>query len=851
MLEIGSKFGDYTVIELLGKGAMGAVYRISDGTSDYALKIMSAQFDDPQKRHEWRKRFAREAEVAMKVRHKNLIEVYDVGEDPATRLCYILMEYVGGGTLTDRLKAKGKLDIREAVAITMHIANALSAAHSIGVVHRDIKPDNIMFTTDGVPKLADLGVARYSDSESETTVTKTEMIIGTPAYMSPEQMLNSHNVDARADIYSLGIVFYEMLTGLRPNQGSTIVELMAKAIKGEELPDVRELRPEVSAALSYVLSKMVAQKAENRPASAAEAAKLVYDAANGKLVVKNGERGMGNGERGNGEGGIGNGERKGRWMQLLILSGGLLLAAVAATPFFMYKSRTSQSATEEESVVKTVYVTNVINVVKERFDATSTAVKARPAEGPPAATKTHVADLPRTGDAKSSGIANQPAATGPIKKIEIFPRLDRDKKAWAYSFERALERTDGWEKPGFDDSKWLRAPGGFGHREDQADVRRASINTEWKTPNLYLRRHFNWDGGPVSRAVFELFFDDKVYVYLNGRLVYNRRGSCVYWELGEVDPLIFSGALKKGDNVLCIEVTALRAASYFDCGLRVETGDCVRKALRNDIRKVKTAAGTWTVRIDNGIVCLGNGRDRALNPEPTGELEIPSELDGLVIQDLNVNCFGKCKSLRKVKIPEGVRAIRQFAFDECSELEDIYLPDSVEWIGDKAFFETKLRRLDIKNTGILCDEALDRCALEEIAASPENPTYIVKDGVLYDRVRRAVVKCPVSRKGYKFPKGIEAIYSDAFQWSKLKSVVIPQSVKLVGNAVFHGCSSLESVEFKGDEPEAVDEGLFDGAPENLVVYVKRGAKGWTDEKGRHLGKWPVGDPDARPIRYTK
>ena len=297
MLEIGSKFGDYTVMELLGKGAMGEVYRITNGRTDYALKIMSAKSDDTQKVHEWRKRFAREAEVAMKVRHKNLIEVYDVGEDPETHLCYILMEYVGGGTLTDRLKAKGKLEIREAVAITMHIASALSAAHSIGIVHRDIKPDNIMFTTGGVPKLADLGIARWTGSDGDTTVTKTEMIVGTPAYMSPEQMLNSHNVDPRADIYSLGIVFYEMLTGLRPNQGSTIVELMAKAIKGEELPDVRELRPEVSAALAYALSRMVAQKAESRPQSAAEAARLVYDAATGKILVKKPKPGSVDGKR--------------------------------------------------------------------------------------------------------------------------------------------------------------------------------------------------------------------------------------------------------------------------------------------------------------------------------------------------------------------------------------------------------------------------------------------------------------------------------------------------------------------------------------------------------------------------
>ena len=136
----------------------------------------------------------------MKVHHRNLVEVYDVGEDPQTHLCYILMEYVGGGTLSGLLKRRGRLEIREAVAITIHIAGALAAAHRHGVVHRDIKPDNIMFAADGTPKLADLGIARVSDGEAETTLTKTNMIVGTPAYMSPEQMLNSHGVIGRAHV---------------------------------------------------------------------------------------------------------------------------------------------------------------------------------------------------------------------------------------------------------------------------------------------------------------------------------------------------------------------------------------------------------------------------------------------------------------------------------------------------------------------------------------------------------------------------------------------------------------------------------------------------------------------------
>lgn len=282
LLKIGGKFGDYDVIKLLGKGGMGEVYLLRSPTNGefYAAKIMFPPKDCDA--HEWRSRFANEASIAMKIRHSNLIRVYDVGEDPDTSLCYILMEYLSGGCLSDRLRKKGRLSIRESVSITLQIAMALEVSHRAGIVHRDIKPDNIMFADDGTPKLVDLGVAKLDDGR-RTMVTMTGMIIGTPAYMAPEQMLDSHNVDARADIYSLGVVLYEMLSGSRPNEGSTTMELLAKAIKGEELPDVRKMRPEVSATISYVISRMTAPKAISRVDSAMEAAKMLRDAFTGDL----------------------------------------------------------------------------------------------------------------------------------------------------------------------------------------------------------------------------------------------------------------------------------------------------------------------------------------------------------------------------------------------------------------------------------------------------------------------------------------------------------------------------------------------------------------------------------------
>ena len=258
----GDAFGDYRVVRRLGKGGMGEVWllRSSTGTEVAAKLLDEASSAD----HAARKRFLREAELAMGVKHPNLVETYDVGEDPDTGLCYILMEYMPGGTLADYLKFNGALDIDDAVAVVSAMATVLELARQKGIVHRDIKPANIMFDLEGTPKLADLGIARRGTSDETTTLTQMGVMIGTPAYMAPEQMLDAHHVDTRADIYSLGVVFYEMLTGERPNKDDTVVQILARAVKGEPIPDVRNLRPEVSASLAQLLNMMVVPDKDGR-----------------------------------------------------------------------------------------------------------------------------------------------------------------------------------------------------------------------------------------------------------------------------------------------------------------------------------------------------------------------------------------------------------------------------------------------------------------------------------------------------------------------------------------------------------------------------------------------------------
>ena len=277
----GDKFGDYTVVKLLGAGGMGAVYLMQGASGTmFAVKIM---FPDKMS-HDMRRRFAREAEFAIKIRHKNLVSVYDVGEDPETGLCYMIMDYMPGGTLADMLQRRGRVPLDKAVSIASQVAFGLEVAHRHGIVHRDVKPENILFAADGTPKLADLGVAKF-DEGPKSMVTATGMVIGTPVYMAPEQMLNSHQIDARADIYSLGVVLYEMLSGKRPNEGRTAIELMTKAIKGEPLPDIRTMCPELSVVVAHVVSLLCAPKPEERPQTAFESAVLLRKAASGKFKL--------------------------------------------------------------------------------------------------------------------------------------------------------------------------------------------------------------------------------------------------------------------------------------------------------------------------------------------------------------------------------------------------------------------------------------------------------------------------------------------------------------------------------------------------------------------------------------
>ena len=242
---------------------MAEVYLAHDDVLDrsVALKVMSGRYADDE---EFVERFKREAQSAAALSHPNIVSIYDRGE-AEDGTYYIAMEYLPGGTLKDRILKRGALAPRTAAAVALQIAEALRAAHAAGVVHRDIKPHNVLVTDTGDIKVGDFGIARAATS---STMTRTGSILGTAHYISPEQAMGEP-VGQGSDLYSLGVVLYEMLTGTLPYDAETSIGIAMKHVNGHLVPP-RELNPEVPEGINAVTTKLLAKSPEERYADADE-----------------------------------------------------------------------------------------------------------------------------------------------------------------------------------------------------------------------------------------------------------------------------------------------------------------------------------------------------------------------------------------------------------------------------------------------------------------------------------------------------------------------------------------------------------------------------------------------------
>jgi serine/threonine protein kinase len=254
--------GRYRLEARIGAGGMSTVYRALDETlqRQVAIKLLNREVASDSDQLE---RFRREARAVAQLSHPHIVGVIDAGEDENRP--YIVFEYVEGETLKDRIRRVGRLPITEAVAYAIEIARALGAAHARHIVHRDVKPQNVLIDEEGSAKVTDFGIARTLDEQG---LTADGRVLGTTDYVSPEQALGQP-VTGQSDLYSLGVVLYEMLTGEVPFKGENQVAVAMKHVR-EVLPDVQSRRPEVSAALASVVDTATAKRQEDRYADDVE-----------------------------------------------------------------------------------------------------------------------------------------------------------------------------------------------------------------------------------------------------------------------------------------------------------------------------------------------------------------------------------------------------------------------------------------------------------------------------------------------------------------------------------------------------------------------------------------------------
>ncbi len=257
MTMIGTQLsGRYRLESKLGSGGMSTVYLAIDEVLDrrVAIKVMHREISDQPDQLE---RFRREARAVASLSHPNLVAVIDAGEDGGHP--YIVFEYVPGETLKKRIDESGRLGLDEATAYAIEIGRGLAAAHAARLIHRDVKPQNVLIDGEGRAKITDFGIARSLEVHG---LTATGRVLGTTDYVSPEQAMGKE-VDARTDVYSLGIVLYEMLTGDVPFHAETQVGVAMKHVN-EAVPDVQKKRPETSAALAAALERAVAKDPKDR-----------------------------------------------------------------------------------------------------------------------------------------------------------------------------------------------------------------------------------------------------------------------------------------------------------------------------------------------------------------------------------------------------------------------------------------------------------------------------------------------------------------------------------------------------------------------------------------------------------
>ncbi|MBA3710461.1 MAG: serine/threonine protein kinase [Planctomycetes bacterium] len=263
----GQDLGGCRLLRRLGTGSLGVVYEALQTKLDrpVAIKMLSSKAAADERIVE---RFQREAKLCARIQHEHVVGVHDFGFE--RNVHYLTMEFVNGPTLSSVIDEAGRLPLKVSARFMIHVARALEHVHGLGIVHRDVKPSNILVTSEGTAKLADLGLAKKVDlgpGDKQALLTKQGMVLGSPAYMPPEQIHNASEVTRSADIYALGATFYHAVSGAPPFSGSSGLEVMAKVLR-DQTPPIGELAPDLPRGVAELITSMLEKDPSRRPKDA-------------------------------------------------------------------------------------------------------------------------------------------------------------------------------------------------------------------------------------------------------------------------------------------------------------------------------------------------------------------------------------------------------------------------------------------------------------------------------------------------------------------------------------------------------------------------------------------------------